>query len=264
LFCDDFPVGRTEFRPTALSIAGSDSGGGAGIQADLRTFALLGLHGATAITCLTAQNRQSVARIEPASPAMLRAQLQSVFAETAPPRAAKTGMLYSAAIVDEVAQFWKKHPRVPLVVDPVMIATSGRRLLQSDAVEVLRRELLPLAALVTPNRDEAEVLSGWPVRSPEQMREAARRIAGEYGCATLVKGGHVGSGGVSLDILFDKGGEWLLSAPRARGVRLHGTGCAYSAAIVAGLALGKPLLEAVEDAKQFITDSIHGGRSVSR
>src|SRR5581483_2272499 len=229
----------TESSPVALTIAGSDSGGGAGIQADLRTFALLGVHGASAITCLTAQNRRAVTRIETVSPRMVRAQLAAVFAEASPPRAAKTGMLYSASLVQEVARFMKRHREVPLVVDPVMIATSGRPLLQPDALEVLRRQLLPLAALVTPNRDEAEVLSGPRVRAPEEMREAARRIFGQFGCAALVKGGHVAAGGDSVDILFDGASEWMLSAPRAHGVRLHGTGCAYSAAIVAGLARGE-------------------------
>jgi len=251
----------TESSPVALTIAGSDSGGGAGIQADLRTFALLGVHGASAITCLTAQNRRAVTRIETVSPRMVRAQLAAVFAEASPPRAAKTGMLYSASLVQEVARFMKRHREVPLVVDPVMIATSGRPLLQPDALEVLRRQLLPLAALVTPNRDEAEVLSGPRVRAPEEMREAARRIFGQFGCAALVKGGHVAAGGDSVDILFDGASEWMLSAPRAHGVRLHGTGCAYSAAIVAGLARGESLLSAVARAKQFITEMIHVPRA---
>jgi hydroxymethylpyrimidine/phosphomethylpyrimidine kinase len=250
-------------RPTshiyaALTIAGSDSAGGAGIQADLRTFALAGVRGATVITCLTAQNRARVARIEPVAPKMIRAQFEAVFAETTP-GAAKTGMLYSAEIVREVARFMRRRPGIPLVVDPVMISTSGRRLLQIDAVEVLKRELLPMAALVTPNRAEAEVLTGKKIETPEDMRAAARVIYRTFGCAALVKGGHVEGTREAIDILFDGRSEWTFSAPRARNVRLHGTGCTYSAAITAGLARGQSLAAAVAWGKQFVTDAIYAG-----
>ena len=146
-------------KPVALTIAGSDSGGGAGIQADLKTFAALGVHGASAITCITAQNPRTISRVEPCSPKMVRAQMEAVFSWS-PPAAVKTGLLCSAAIVREVARFFRQTRGVPLVVDPVMVATSGRRLLPRDAVAILRRDLLPLAALVTPNLSEAEVLTG--------------------------------------------------------------------------------------------------------
>ena len=242
-------------HPVALTIAGSDSGGGAGIQADLRTFALSGVYGATVVTCLTAQNRQAVSRIEPASPKMIRAQLNAVFAVD-PPTAAKTGMLYSAVIVREVARFLRAFPRLPLVVDPVMISTSGRRLLQTDAVSVLENELLPRATLVTPNRAEAEILARQAIRSPEDLRFAARAIQIRFGCATLVKGGHLPGTNEAIDVLFDGVNEWLFSSPRVQGIRLHGTGCAYSAAITAALAGGNPLVKAVGCGKQFITDTI--------
>ena len=253
--CNHFPM-----RPIALTIAGSDSGGGAGIQADLRVFALLGVHGATAITCLTAQNRKAVSRIQAVSPKMVRAQLEAVFAESAP-NAAKTGMLYSAGIVREIVSFLKCAPPIPLVVDPVMIATSGASLLQGGALKILQTQLLPLAALVTPNRAEAEVLVGREIRSPEDLRAAARSIHSRFGCAALVKGGHLPATNDSIDILFDGQNEWMLSAPRVRGVRLHGTGCVYSAAITAALAKGKPLAVAVQIGKDFVTRHILASRS---
>jgi hydroxymethylpyrimidine/phosphomethylpyrimidine kinase len=243
--------------PLALTIAGSDSGGGAGIQADLRTFALAGVRGATVITCLTAQNRKAISRLEPVSPKMVRAQLEAVFEET-PPEAAKTGMLYSAAIISEIAGFMRGMPRFPLVVDPVMISTSGRRLLQSDALGTLRRKLLPLTTLVTPNRSEAEVLSGRKINTPEDLRAAARSIQAAFGCAALVKGGHLPGTHQAIDILFDGKSEWMFFAPRAHNVRLHGTGCVYSAAITAALAKGQALPAAVRWGKQFVTGHIFG------
>lgn len=242
-------------RPVALTIAGSDSGGGAGIQADLRTFAAFGVHGASAITCLTAQNPRAISRLHPCPPKMVRAQIEAVFAWS-PPAAAKTGLLYSAAIVREVVRFFRQTPGVPLVVDPVMVATSGRRLLQRDAVEILRRELLPLAALVTPNLAEAEVLIGKKIRTPEDLRAAARIIHQSCGCAALVKGGHLAGGNSAVDFLCGAEGEWMLSAPRIKGVALHGAGCVYSAAITAWLARGKSLPKSVELAKTHIANII--------
>ncbi|HWD19432.1 MAG TPA: bifunctional hydroxymethylpyrimidine kinase/phosphomethylpyrimidine kinase [Verrucomicrobiae bacterium] len=247
--------------PVVLTIAGSDSGGGAGLQADLRTFTQLGVKGATVVTCLTAQNQNAVTRLAPTSPAMVRAQLEAVFAVN-PPAAIKTGMLYSAAIINEVVKFLAQRPSLPLVVDPVMISTSGRRLLRTAAVNILQQKLLPLATLVTPNRAEAEVLLGRSIRTPEQLRAAAREINRICGCAALVKGGHLPGTAASLDILFDGKEEWLFSAPRLRGVRLHGTGCAYAAAIAAGLGRGRTLVRAVEGAKQFITQVIYESRHI--
>lgn len=246
-------------RPVALTIAGSDSGGGAGIQADLKTFAALGVHGACAITCVTAQNPRAITRLEPCSPKMVRAQMEAVFSWS-PPAAVKTGLLCSPAIIREVVRFFRQWPGVPLVVDPVMIATSGRRLLSRAAVAILRRDLLPLAALVTPNLSEAEVLIGKKIRAPEELRAAARTIYQTSGCAALVKGGHLAGGDKAVDFLCSAEGEWMLSAPRIKGVALHGTGCAYSAAITAWLARGKSLPKAVASAKTHITALIAATR----
>jgi hydroxymethylpyrimidine kinase/phosphomethylpyrimidine kinase len=248
-------MAAVKLKPVALTIAGSDSGGGAGIQADLKTFAALGVHGASAITCITAQNPGAISRLEACAPKMVRAQIEAVFAWS-PPAAAKTGLLYSAAIVREVARFFGQTRGVPLVVDPVMIATSGRRLLQRDAVGILRRELLPLAALVTPNLPEAEVLTGKRIRTPEELRGAARIIYQSCGCAALVKGGHLAGGDMAVDFLCGAEGEWMLSAPRIKGVVLHGAGCTYSAAITAWLARGKSLGESVELGKTHIATLI--------
>ena len=242
--------------PVALTVAGSDSGGEAGIQADLRTFAALKVHGACAITCITAQNRKAVSRLEPCSPAMVRAQMEAVAAQF-PLAAAKTGMLYSAAIVREVAAFFGQARQISLVVDPVIISTSGRRLLQRDGVNALVRELLPLATLVTPNLAEAEDLIGNKITTIENLRAAARRIRELFGCAALVKGGHLPGTDEAVDFLCTDDGEWLLSAPRARGLALHGTGCTYSAAIAAWLARGKSLGKSVALAKNHVTNEIY-------
>ena len=241
--------------PIALTIAGSDSGGGAGIQADLKTFASLGLHGVSAITCLTAQNPRGVRGIEAASRVMVRRQLEAIFAEL-PPRAMKTGMLYSAAIIAEVAAFLDGHPAVPLVVDPVMVSTSGVRLLRPDAIRRLRQRLLPRATLVTPNLDEAQLLVGSPLTSVEDLRRAARQLQARFGCAALVKGGHLRGLREAVDIFYDGREELLLSAPFIRGVSTHGTGCTYSAAVTAHLALGLALPQAVAAAKGYISQAI--------
>jgi hydroxymethylpyrimidine/phosphomethylpyrimidine kinase len=245
--------------PVALTIAGSDSGGGAGIQADLKTFAALGVHGASAVACLTAQNPRRVLGVEPCSPKMLRQQIEAVFEEL-PPRAVKTGMLFSPANISIVASFFQNRQLAignwQLVVDPVMVSTSGARLLQPAAEYILKDKLLPLAALVTPNLDEAEILTGMKLRSPEDLREAARRIHFRHGCAVLLKGGHLKNSREAIDIFFDGKTELLLSAPFVKNVSTHGTGCTYSAAICAALALGHDLPHAVELGKNFITSAI--------
>jgi hydroxymethylpyrimidine/phosphomethylpyrimidine kinase len=264
--------------PVALTIAGSDSGGGAGIQADLKTFAALGVHGASAIACLTAQNPRRVLGVEPASPIMLRQQIQAVFEELRP-AAVKTGMLFSVKNVRIVADFWAgrgcrragsrgrsphQNPLPPLVVDPVLVSTSGARLLQPAAVKILTEKLLPLATLVTPNLDEAEILTGRRPASVEDLREAAREIHSRFGCAALVKGGHLKNSREAVDIFFDGKTELLLSAPFVKGVCTHGTGCAYSAAICAALALGHDLPRAVEIGKRFVTASISSSYKIGR
>jgi hydroxymethylpyrimidine/phosphomethylpyrimidine kinase len=240
-----------------LTIAGSDSGGEAGLQADLKTFDRLGVHGACVVTCVTAQNRNRVARLEPCSPRMVRAQWEAV-AAAFPLSAAKTGMLFSAAIVREVAAFLRQAGNVPLVVDPVIISTSGRRLLQPAGVAMLQRELLPRATLVTPNVAEAEILSGTKIASLEDLRAASKRIHRAFGCAALAKGGHLSATNEAVDFLCCDEGEWMFSAPRAKVKGLHGTGCTYSAAITAFLARGCSLNEAVQLAKDHITRTIFG------
>jgi hydroxymethylpyrimidine/phosphomethylpyrimidine kinase len=252
-------VRKRKNLPVALTIAGSDSGGGAGVQADLKTFAALGVHGASAIACLTAQNPRRVLGIEPVPPKMLRRQIEAVFEEL-PAAAVKTGMLFSAENVRVVASFFRNPksqiPNPKLVVDPVMISTSGANLLEPAAIKVLKEKLLPLATLVTPNLDETEILTGRKPASVEEMREAAREIHSRFGCAALVKGGHLRGGREAVDIFFDGKTEWLLSAPFVKGVRTHGTGCVYSAAICAALALGHTLPRAVEAGKRFVTRAI--------
>jgi hydroxymethylpyrimidine/phosphomethylpyrimidine kinase len=244
--------------PVALTIAGSDSGGGAGIQADLKTFAALGVHGASAIACVTAQNPKRFLAVESCSPKMLRQQIEALFEELKP-AAAKTGMLFSAENVLAVAKFFgarTARPRIPLIVDPVLVSTSGAKLLEPRAMDVLQEKLLPLATLVTPNLDEAEILSGQKISSVDAMREAARKIHSRFCRAVLVKGGHLKNSREATDIFFDGKTELLLSAPFVKGVRTHGTGCTYSAAICAALALGHNLPQAVEIGKRFVTASI--------
>jgi len=249
----------------ALTIAGSDSGGGAGIQADLKTFTALGVHGASAITCLTAQNPKRVLGIETVSPKMLRQQLEAIFEELNP-RAAKTGMLFSAQNILIVANFFRnsqsaiRNPK--LVVDPVLISTSGAKLLEKNALNIFCEKLLPLATLVTPNLFEAEILSGQKIFSLEEMSDAAKKIHSQFGCAVLVKGGHLKSKAqspkskVATDLFFDGKTELLLSAPFVKNIRTHGTGCVYSAAICAELAKGKNLIGAVQIGKKFVTRAI--------
>lgn len=257
-------------QPLALTIAGSDSGGGAGLQADLKTFMALGVHGTSVVTCLTAQNPVAVAAVHPTPATIVRAQLEAVWSEL-PPAAAKTGLLFNAAITQTVAAFWesqvpnrtgkprsaKKTP--PLVVDPVMVATSGARLVSPDALAALIDRLLPLATLLTPNVDELAVLLGRPVEefnSVADLRCAARELYSRHGCAILAKGGHLRGATDATDIFWDGHEELLLTAPRIRGVTTHGTGCTYAAAITGYLALGCRLSHAVQLAKEHITQAI--------
>jgi hydroxymethylpyrimidine/phosphomethylpyrimidine kinase len=249
--------------PVALTIAGSDSGGGAGIQADLKTFASLGVHGTSAITCITAQNPKGVLGIQACRSEIVGQQLEAVFAEL-PPAAIKTGMLYSVEIIRVVSRFLRRASACPLVVDPVMISTSGARLLKPAAVELMKRELLPLALIVMPNLDEAEVLAGGELRSVEDLRSAARSLRQHFGCAALVKGGHLQRLKEAADIFYDGRQELLLTAPFVRGVSTHGTGCTYSAAVTGYLARGHALAQAVQLAKEYITQAIARSRTAGR
>lgn len=205
------------------------------------------------ITCLTAQNPRAVLGVQPATPEFVTLQLKAVFAEL-PPHAIKTGMLYSAAIIEAVACFLERVRWAgPLIIDPVMVATSGAMLLEKSAVDALRTRLLPMAGLITPNIPEAEALTGNSIREPEHVRAAARQLHSEFGCAVLLKGGHLRGVSEALDIFYDGKMELLLRAPFVRGVSTHGTGCTYSAAIASQCARGKLLNDAVGLAKQYIT-----------
>ena len=237
-----------------LSIAGSDSGGGAGIQADLKTFHVFGVFGATAITAVTAQNTRGVLGVRVLEPGFVREQIDAVCVDLHPV-AAKTGMLANAAIVEAVADAISDHSLERVVVDPVMVATSGDPLLDPAAVGALIERLLPLATLVTPNVPEAELLSGMAIPDEEAMRDAAARIVDRGAGAVLVKGGHLGSGDV-VDVLFDGSGGHLWRGPRIETPHTHGTGCTLSAAAAAGLAHGAPLEAAVEAAIRFTRDAI--------
>jgi hydroxymethylpyrimidine/phosphomethylpyrimidine kinase len=248
-------MSRLAKLPVALTIAGSDSGGGAGIQTDLKTFAALGVHGTSAITCITAQNPKRVLGIQACRPEIVRQQIEAVFAELHP-AAVKTGMLFSADIIRIVVDWFKPARRPLLVVDPVMVATSGARLLKPSAIAILRDQLLPLAALVTPNLPEAEIITGRAIGSVEDLRRAAEDIHRRFGCAALVKGGHLRNSREAVDIFFDGTDELLLTAPFVKGVSTHGTGCTYSAAVAGHLALGRALPDAVARAKEYITQAI--------
>lgn len=242
-------------RPRALSIAGSDSGGGAGIQADLKTFSALGVYGMTAITAVTVQNTRGVSGYEALSPGIVADQIRAVVADIGVD-AAKTGMLASAAIVHAVAEAVAEI-RVPnLVVDPVFVSKHGHALLEPDAVEALRAKILPLATLVTPNLPEASGLVGFEVRSRELMEAAAEAMLGMGPRAVLVKGGHL-EGAERADDLFSDGEriEWV-GAERIDTPNTHGTGCTLSSAIAAHLARGAELLEAVRRGKAFVTEAI--------
>ncbi|MEM3537544.1 MAG: bifunctional hydroxymethylpyrimidine kinase/phosphomethylpyrimidine kinase [Candidatus Korarchaeum sp.] len=246
--------------PVALTIAGSDSGGGAGIQADLKTFAALGVHGTVAITSITAQNTREVTAVQDVSVDVIRAQIEAVVSDIGVD-AAKTGMLHTSEIIRAVAEEVRRH-RFPLVVDPVMIAKSGAPLLKEEAVKSLIEELLPLAEVVTPNAREAEVLSGISVRSLDDARRAAKLIAEHGPRAVIVKGGHL-EGGESIDVLYD-GDFTELRAERVGSRNTHGTGCSFSAAIAAELAKGRSIREAFRTAKLLVTEAIRYGLPVGK
>lgn len=243
-------MSRAKLKPVALTIAGSDSSGGAGLQADLNTFSALGVHGASVVTAITAQTPQKVLGIEPVKPAAVLKQLEAVFAG-AKPRAAKTGMLLSAGVVECVAEFFSEKKRPPLVVDPVMISTSGTELLRPGAIRVLKKRLLPLATVVTPNVPEAELLTGLVIRESEEMRTAARALFEQFGCSAVITGGHL-PGREVVEMFYDGHEELLLTAPRVKGGTWHGTGCRFTAAIAAELAKGKKLAQAVAKAKDYV------------
>ena len=247
--------------PRVLSIAGSDSGGGAGIQADLKTFAALGCFGMTAITALTAQNTQGVRAIHGVPPVMLRDQIDAVIDDMGAD-AVKIGMLHSPEIVQTVAEAIDRHSLVNIVLDPVMVATSGAVLIDHPAIDVLVRELFPRALLVTPNLDEVALLVGRPIQNADDMELAALELQAMGARAVLVKGGHL-PGAMVMDLLLLASGEkhWM-HAPRILSANTHGTGCTLSSAIAAGLALGQPLREAVEAARTYVRAALQAGAQV--
>ena len=257
--------------PVVLTVAGSDNSAGAGAQADLKTFTAHGHYGLTAVTCVVAEVPGRVGAVLPVPEPVVREQIDLLF-DAFPIAALKTGMLFSRSLIEAVADRLAAR-RIgspegpPLVVDPVMVATSGDPLLQPDAIETYRARLFPLAALITPNLDEARVLLGHPVAGREAMASAALELRERCGTAVLLKGGHFG-GPEALDLLADREGRLhRFAGPYYEGVETHGTGCTYSAAITAGLALGLEPVEAVARAKRFVSDAIrdsfawtHGGR----
>ena len=245
--------------PVTLTIAGSDSSAGAGIQADLKTFSALGVYGLTAVTCVVAEIPGKVSRIEQVSARMVRDQIE-VLEKNFQIGAIKTGLLCSAEIVSAVAKAIRgieslRGRRIPLVIDPVMIASSGERLLEAAAIDAYTDQLFPLATLITPNLDEAALLIGTEIKDREQMEKATKALARKYRTAILLKGGHL-RGDNAVDLLFHKNKLTEFSARFVRGVATHGTGCTYSAAIAAGLACGVVLEKAIGQAKKFVTKSI--------
>ncbi len=242
--------------PVALTIAGSDNSAGAGAQADLKTFTAFRVYGLTAITCVVAEVPGRVSAIHPV-PASIVAEQIRLSLSAFPVAAVKTGMLYSTEIVETVCDLLD-GTATALVVDPVMVATSGASLLLPDAVELYRSRLFPRATLVTPNMDEVAVLIGRPVHTLDDMREAGAALVARHGSAWLLKGGHLG-GAEAADLLFlGDGSVSEFRSARIQGVSTHGTGCATSAAIAAGLACGMTLPEAVGRAKRFVTEAIRG------
>lgn len=239
-------------KPVALTIAGSDPSGGAGIQADLKTFHQFGVYGEAAVTLLTVQNTRNVFEVFCLEPRLVRAQVEAVL-DDIPPQAVKTGALGNAGIIEAVAEL-AVSLRAPLVVDPVMISKHGAPLIDPEARPALEAKLLPRATLVTPNLHEAAALAGSEIHCVDDMETAARRIFQRTGAAVLVKGGHLE--GEAVDVLCWRGGIRRYAAPRHETPHTHGTGCTYSAAITACLALGLDLPDAIARAKRFITEAI--------
>jgi hydroxymethylpyrimidine kinase/phosphomethylpyrimidine kinase/thiamine-phosphate diphosphorylase len=246
-------LGRHRRRKTALTIAGSDSSGGAGIQADLKTMLANGVYGMSAITALTAQNTLGVSGIFPVTPEFLGMQIDSVFSDIRPD-AVKIGMVSSKELIQVIADRLSYHKAANIVADPVMVSTSGSRLIDEDAVGALKELLLPMAAVVTPNIPEAEVLSGIRIRSSEDMVRAAEIISREYGCAVLCKGGHRLND--ANDLLYRDGSFRWFMGRRIDNPNTHGTGCTLSSAIASGLARGYGLEEAVERAKEYLSGAL--------
>lgn len=256
-----FPSGA-HLPPVALTIAGSDSGGGAGIQADLKTFCALGVYGASVLTALTAQNTVGVQGVHAVPPEFIAQQFDSVCTDL-PVAAAKVGMLATSEVIGVVARKIRQHRLERLVVDPVMVAKSGDRLLAPEAREALVRQLLPLAEVLTPNAEEArDLLGGKPIQGLDDMKEAARALHRLGPRHVLVKGGHITRG--AADVLFDGEEITVLEGRRVDTPHTHGTGCTLSSAIAAGLARGQPVREAVRAAKEYIQGAIENALALGK
>jgi len=237
-----------------MTIAGSDCSGGAGLQADLKTFQHFRLHGLTAVTCIVSETANTVRRVDPVDPTMMADQILLML-EAFPLTIVKTGMLGSAEHVRRVAEIFRKRPDIRLVVDPVMVASTGDSLLEPDAVETYRSELLPLAHVITPNLPEAETLLGESITTLSEMEAAAMILSGTFGCSVLLKGGHLDLPECT-DLLWENGTIHRFSSPRLDVKASHGTGCTLAAAVASGLALGKNLTESVSMAKEYLNHTL--------
>ena len=252
---------KTYTYPSVLTIAGSDSGGGAGIQADLKTFSALGCFGTSAITAVTVQNTCGVTGIHSIPPSIVQAQIRAVM-DDIKPAAIKIGMVHSAELANAIAETLHDYPHVPVVLDPVMVATSGDKLIEDSTIDILRKALFPLAKIVTPNLDEAQILAEMRIKNPEEMREAAHKIL-QTGCGSvLVKGGHL-KGARLYDVFLSSGGtEMVFESDYIESKNTHGTGCTLSSAIAAFLARGLDLAEALQESKDYIRQAIDSGKDV--
>ena len=254
---------RRSSTAVALTVAGSDSGGGAGIQADLKTFHAHRVFGTSAITCVTAQNSDGISAVQTIEPRIVAEQMARVF-DAFRIGAAKTGMLYDAAIIEVVAREFALRKFGRLVVDPVMVASSGASLLKKDAIKALTTKLFPQATVVTPNLAEVEVLAQRSIRSLDELRTAARWLAEKHSVPFLAKGGHLPGAKQAVDVLFDGRRFYEYHAAMVPNVKTHGTGCTFSAAIAANLALGHGLAESIARAKRFVTKAIRGSLIVGK
>lgn len=237
-----------------MTIAGSDCSGGAGLQADLKTFQHFGLHGLTAVTCIVSETANIVRRVDPVDPAMMEDQILLML-EAFPLTVVKTGMLGSAEHVRRVAEIFKQHPGIKLVIDPVMVASTGASLLEPDAVQTYISALLPLAHVITPNLPEAATLLGKSIDTPSEMEAAAMILSRTFGCSVLLKGGHLDLPECT-DLLWENGNLHRFSSPRLNVKASHGTGCTLAAAVASGLVLGKSLPEAVSHAKDYLNHTL--------
>ena len=249
-------------RPAiAMTIAGSDSGGGAGIQADLKTFAAYGVYGASVVTAVTAQNTLTVSEVVDLPDTIIRSQIDAVATDIRP-MVVKTGMLSNSQTIHTVAEKLAEHRLAPLVVDPVMVAKGGARLLREDAVDALKTALLPMATIATPNLPEAAALLGRPIISEDDMLDAAKAIVELGAKAVVVKGGHLA--GAATDIFYDGENVRVFTASRIETENTHGTGCAFASAIAAELIMGSEVRDAVRNAKRFVTEAIRSAPNIGR